>query len=54
MKDNVEIYYCSEEGYIGTIMPLSSSLDIKLIINLYDEIMEKLPFIAGLNPKEFR
>lgn len=25
-----------------------------MIINLYDEICDKLPFSAGLNPKEFR
>ena len=54
MKDNIEIFYCSDEGYIGSIVPLSGNLDNKLLINLYYEICEKIPFVAGLNPKEFR
>lgn len=54
LKENVEIFYCSDQGYIGTIIPLSRNLDTKMIIHLYDEICDKLPFVGGLNPKEFR
>ena len=53
-NEKISIFYCSDEGYIGNILPLSGSMDIKLIISLYYEICEKLPFLAGLNPKEFR
>lgn len=49
-----EIMYCTDNGYIGSIFPVYGNFDAKLILGLQNELFEKLPFIAGLNPKEFR
>ncbi len=47
-------FFCSQDGKIGEIIPLREYDQKKLLVNLQNELSEKLPFTAGLNPKEFR
>lgn len=47
-------FFCSQDGKIGEVIPLREYDQKKLLVNLQNELSEKLPFTGGLNPKEFR